>query len=606
MKTPPIKRKNLLSVFSLVLLLFSCGKDEDLFYEAVLEEPEIVLEENIDDGFETKTFTFSTINDVFLQKSTVYNQSIVRLEEGNRTGYLMFDLSPIEKVNGEIQKVVLQFTTYGDKGNGNISFLKGLSSNWQENVDEPSALPDMGNQLNSINDSYEIGVTKEVTLDVSTLSNEKITVVVQHNSGNDLAIASKEHTSNKGPKLKVTYRAPEGSEDIVVEDNVNNEESSDNDSEGEGDGENTDQTNEDTNTDEEVDINHEVGADVQHWKDLFDKAWAEQYPKAVAQSESGNAMQEYYYMSYSLDGLIQIWQATGDNKYLDDALDLIENTMDDAIPVSGENSGYLGWPSNLERYGDKRNQEGTNLWESFMYRFVATLLRIMKQSPNLMSQGSYQSRYNNILAFTEEHIWEKWYRFNDNLSGIYRSRSHTASHWARIGMELYIITGESEYLEVFENVSYKGMSRYSGSSLRDRIFNIGSAYAWYETWESDNIQDVNHGSDVVSFWVTAYENGMYWNAEDMRSLVATTNELVWESDSPIKFTVNVDGSGTANNGDAGSHGMIAVGRFDESLQARIHSHYNTSKVNYQESQAMGIAAMNRKLLNDGRGVYPEN
>ncbi|MEM8509770.1 MAG: DNRLRE domain-containing protein [Bacteroidota bacterium] len=602
MKTYPTKVFNLSIVCIALFVIFSCNRDEDLFYEAVLEEPDILIEDDnsgTEDGdFEIRSFTFSPTNDVFRQRDEIHDQSIVRLEESNRTGYLMFDLSPIQEIAGIITDAEFEFTVYSDQGNGDIGFYLGTSNDWREEDNTVNNLPDASTQLNRINDSYQVGDTKQVNLQAVNLQPETISLVVVHENGNDLAFASKEHPSNNGPKLTVSYRVPKGTRSIEQgEEQEGNSGDSAGDTSSQGEEEDDIPTPPDTTMDD----------DVAYWKEQFDIAWREQYPKSVAQSESGNTRQEYYFMSYAIDGLTQIWQATGDTRYLDDALDLIENTIDDAVPVGGLNAGYLGWPSDLNRYGEKRNQEGTNLWESFLFRFVSSILRIMHQSPSLMAQGDYRQRYDAILQFTETQIWEKWYTSKSNLGNIYRSRSHMSSHWARIGMELYLITGRQQYLEVFENISYAGMPNFDGASLRARMFdNGGGAIAWYEAWDKDQIQDVNHGSDVVSFWVNAYENGMYWSMNDMLGLVATTKNVVWTRNNPIEFTVNVDGSGAANNRDAGSHGMIAVGRFDESLQARIRQYYNPKSVNYQESQAMGIAALNRKILNDGVPVYPEN
>jgi hypothetical protein len=410
--------------------------------------------------------------------------------------------------------------------------------------------------------------------------------------GNDLAIASKENSSKNGPKLVVTYKAPLGSKDIDV---TYSEET----------------LPEEPQENTENRTNTSLSEDVIYWKNLFDRTWSSDYPKAIVQSQSGNPYQEYYHMSYPLDGLIQVWQATGDNTYLDNALVLIENTIKDAKPMGGTNTGYLGWASDLSRTDVTRNLEGTSLWEAYMFRHVASLLRIMHKSPNLRASGSYQSRYDAILAFTKKNIWEKWNQ-NDiwGVTGqIYRSRTHMSSHWARIGMELYIITGEQKYKEVFDNISYKGMASWSGASIRSRLYNNSNepgALSLYQTWDSNTVQDTSHGADVISFLVTANENGMYWDANDMAGLVKMLDKVIWKSNSPLQFTGNFDGTGGSNRSDAGFHGMITLGRFSESLQNRIKAYYNASSVSYQEAQAMGIAALNSKILGDGRPVYPEN
>ncbi len=92
-----------------------------------------------------------------------------------------------------------------------------------------------------------------------------------------------------------------------------------------------------------------------------------------------------------------MWQATGDNSYLDTVIDLIDETINDAVPVG---NGYLGWPSAAG--------EQVPLWDSFYWRFVATLTRIMHQSPNLRQNQNYQAAYERFLNFSEKNIWERY------------------------------------------------------------------------------------------------------------------------------------------------------------------------------------------------------
>ncbi len=581
--------------------LVSCSKDSEIFNEVIEESiDEPIAEENPveDENFEIRSFSFTPVNDVFLQNTNVVNNSIIRIEEDQRIGYLMFNLAPIDSIAGEILEVTLELTPYADQGNGVLNFHKGTDSTWDEDNIDLQDLPQKSALLSSIEGQYRIGTMVEADLQVAQIAPEELTIILEHTDGNDLAIASEEHpTTDNRPRLNVTYRVPRGAAEISVEEEVDPE----------TDTTEPDMTEEEEEEEEEVeDTSTGTDADVLYWKELFDRAWATQYPVAVEQSESRNTRQEYYFMGYSLDGLTQVWQATGDNDYLNDALDLIENTIDDAVPVSGRLDGYLGWPSNLQRYGETRNQEGTNLWESFMYRYVATILRIMHDSPTLLSQRDYRNRYENILEFTKTHIWEKWYTGLDNFGGIYRSRVHTASHWARIGMELYQITGDQQYLEVFESITFAGMERYGGASIRDRIFNKGNAAVWYQTWDSNLIQDTNHGDDVVSFMVNTHDSGLYFTDDDMQALAATVNDLIWVTNAPLEFTSNVDGTGATNNRENGAHGVLTVARHNEALQNRIRQYYTVRTVNFREAQAMGIATLNRKYLNDGKPVYPEN
>ncbi|UZO82556.1 carbohydrate-binding protein [Aquimarina sp. ERC-38] len=147
----------------------------------------------------------SPIHDAYLQGSTRYNESIVRLDQNRRTAYLMFDLSSIK---GTIEKVDLNFTVDSDAGNGSVNIHKGNANNWTEtnisNANKPRATRLLGN----INATYPIGTTRKVSLDATQITNgRKLTLVMSAVSGNDFAFQSKEHKGNKPPQLLITYKS---------------------------------------------------------------------------------------------------------------------------------------------------------------------------------------------------------------------------------------------------------------------------------------------------------------------------------------------------------------------------------------------------------------
>ncbi|MBM1106773.1 PKD domain-containing protein [Aurantibacter crassamenti] len=336
-----------------------------------------------------------------------------------------------------------------------------------------------------------------------------------------------------------------------------------------------------------------TSADVRYWKERFDSQWSQDRSEAYSMSNSRGRNQEYYYLGLYIDGLSSMWQATGDNEYLDTALELIYNTVDDAKSVGG---GYLGWPASDGNEYD--------LWDAYYWRHVSTLLRIIHQSSSIKNSSKYKNQYKELLAFSEKNIWDRYY--NANLKKIYRSRTHMASHWARIGMELYIITGKSKYKEVFENISYGNMVD-EPSNLRNQLYDNpkdASAYAWDQTWgvrKGSNIQDTSHAGPIVSFITLAYENGMYWKKSDANALLRTI-DVVWTGPDNIKL--NVDGSG--GDGAKGRlHEWFYLARYSQSLQNRIKKDYQSNPhLNFFGSQVLGIAALNSKILSDGSAVYP--
>ncbi len=55
---------------------------------------------------------------------------------------------------------------------------------------------------------------------------------------------------------------------------------------------------------------------------------------------------------------------------------------------------------------------------------------------------------------------------------------------------------------------------------------LPTAYIWSSGWNGSSAQDTSHGGAIVSFWVTAYENEMYWNRNDIDALIATFTKVV--------------------------------------------------------------------------------
>ena len=333
-----------------------------------------------------------------------------------------------------------------------------------------------------------------------------------------------------------------------------------------------------------------------YWQERFDSEWyGENRSEAFTLSRSKNLKQEYYYLALYIDGLTSIWQATGDSKYLDEALTLVQNTVNDATSMG---NGYLGWPA--------ADGNQYSLWDGFYWRSVATLIRIMHKSPILRSNGDYQTQFENLLAFSEKNIWDRYE--SDGLGNFYRSNTHMTSHWARIGMELYIITGKQKYKTVFENISF-GVMVKNPSNLRGQLVknpNTPSAYKWSSQWGNTNsrIQDVSHAGAIVSFIVRAFENQLYWNQEDIDALVSTLDNVIWKDSYGTKYMKNVDGSGGYEA--AGRiNEWLTLGRFSQKVQSKIKENYTGKNLSFFGTQSLGIIVLNEKILADKTPVYPE-
>ena len=346
---------------------------------------------------------------------------------------------------------------------------------------------------------------------------------------------------------------------------------------------------------------------VSEWETLWQAEWDRRDREYCTElSASTGADQEHYFLSYCIDGLVSMWRATADDAYLDLVFGLIDNTLEDA--VAGDD-GFRHWPGPPENGG-----ESYPLWESYYWRHVVTLVRVLHDNPEVRARSDYQARYEALLAFSERDVWEKWH--SRGLGNLYRSRTHMASHWARIGMELYRITGEAQYLEVFENISHGEMPGRP-SNLRMQLYpnpSTPSAYTWASHWgvpEGDEVQDTSHAGAIVSFWEEAVEAGMYWTVDDRAALTSTLMDVMWfEDGSYARFvdgTSGSDGPYPAPDGRCGAcgrlHEWLVLGRHDRAVQAKIETGYGGGNHRYFGTQAIGISALNARWLLAGGPAY---
>ncbi|SDE76891.1 PKD repeat-containing protein [Pricia antarctica] len=243
----PIAPRFLCFTFFAFIIILSCSKDNDEFEKTVLDEsettvkelvkeeekPDVTTEEIVKDEealdvlvekvYETRTTVFPAINDAHLQGDVGFNENTVRLEEGRRTSYLMFDLSPIDSIGGTVNTTNLEFTVDSDEGNGTVSVYKAISNDWSEDKLTAKTAPETEVLVGKLAAQYEVGQTQEVAIDTAFVRNEILTLILTHEQGNDLAFASKENPNGKGPALMVTYSAPQDAEAIIIDEEVEKE-----------------------------------------------------------------------------------------------------------------------------------------------------------------------------------------------------------------------------------------------------------------------------------------------------------------------------------------------------------------------------------------------
>ena len=154
---------------------------------------DIIIEED-----KPRVNTIRPIHDAYMQGATRFNTTELRTESGKRLTYLMFDLNEID---GVVTSAELRLSVATDVGQGPINIYLGNGTNWTEGNLSNSNKPVKGKQLASKNTVYRLGATYIWNLNTIPLD-QKISLIVEHASGNDVSFWSKEGV--KKPELMVT------------------------------------------------------------------------------------------------------------------------------------------------------------------------------------------------------------------------------------------------------------------------------------------------------------------------------------------------------------------------------------------------------------------
>lgn len=340
---------------------------------------------------------------------------------------------------------------------------------------------------------------------------------------------------------------------------------------------------------------------VEEWEVQFLKYWQSEYNKCEPYSLAEDSWPGYS-LAYCIDANTSMFLATGKSSYLDRALVYINNRIKVAKPshtfqLSQYKDDYLTWVNHSHtELGDDGKEYP--LFEAYLWRYVGHLLRVMRETDTIYSNPEYRSQYQEILDFTEKHIFQKWY--SRGLYHIYPVRTHMASHWAYLTLELWHITTNNQlksiYKDIYEKISSTGF-RENNYSLKNQLIvkNLSpSVYFWNASWGSEAPpgQDVSHGNNVISYIVEAHALNAGWNDTELLRFKNTFNTIVWPQEN--QYAEYIDGSGTGNGWF--SDGFSKLGRFDKNLQQRLE------QIRFKrpwDTQFIGNGALNAKIL-----LYP--
>jgi hypothetical protein len=328
----------------------------------------------------------------------------------------------------------------------------------------------------------------------------------------------------------------------------------------------------------------------QDWINLFVQSYYTGFrklpplkPNWLSLSES-SPVEHMQPLSYGLDALSAMFEATDSVSYLDDEIKIVnniiaasrvtENIADNTYPFKDK---YKGWIVTDSLFAKEIYHSETVLSEIYFFQYVTRLLKDIRNKESIYQTQRYKIFYEQTLDFVETNIWDKWVnrgiRYSkDRYNFLLLGRTHMSSHWAYIAAELAGLATNSN-----KKADYLQFVNVYNSQLQHVFYTYDTYVSWSQTFAhdsakqitKDNVQDVSHGNLVVSYIVEAYDLGLWKDTDIVRRIINTLKDKLWSPDQCL-FRDNMDGTMfmAGKSGSVGSFqadGFVKLTRYDSSL-----------------------------------------
>ncbi|MEP2058220.1 MAG: Ig-like domain-containing protein [Maribacter litoralis] len=460
-----------------------------------------------------------------------------------------------------------------------------------------------------VNDVFYINNNTDIVLDVLNNDNfeelSNVSITNTSTAQNGTIIINIDNTLTYTPKEEVTetedfedtftYTAEEVQEDgTVAEEEATVTVSND------------DSVLEETNRN-----SNEITDEVKEWQEKFDTEWnraKSYYTSQTIGPEVGG--QRRYYDFRVIDGLIYMFQATGDIKYIENFFWYVDRIKQLAQPSTFHNDEYYDWEV-LSGNDKIANQ----LYDGHGLRNIFKMLWLLKKYPEIRSQSNFQEKYDEYLPWFTRNLWEKWE--SRGINKIIRSKTHMASHMSsNTALYLHLLEEDIEksndylgWVQAFNNNLSSKSNIYNGGFRNQlRINDPHDGYVWSGTWGNmSGSNDLTHANAEVQAIINQYEHDIEWNATDINLFLNTLNNVIdqaTDSDlSDIPFFIDL--SDNSGNVRTFSYGWAMLGRFDQSTQNKLKTFsIKKNQDSYYYNVYIGIMALNSAYLKNNV-IYPE-
>lgn len=251
----------------------------------------------------------------------------------------------------------------------------------------------------------------------------------------------------------------------------------------------------------------------------FDRYYRNYQSTVQKRAQSADACLDNYYLSYDLEGLLSMYEATRATQYLEQAMHFADTMLGSAI--DRDNDGYMDFAGTTHTLNNNRPQFNIALCDWKAGRPIARLARLMDE--NSVFAGRYPGKRAQYRSIVDKHLVQKWSNtLNHNASKMFFPESvnfvesddliHRVSHYGDIVVDAWAATRQPAFETLLDSIvtrvcaDLQDSDRHPGAiewdifmrpehSKRDIVRLYGRPY--------DGISDTSHANGTVAFLVAA-------------------------------------------------------------------------------------------------------
>ena len=162
-------------------------------------------------GFSQTTSLIYASDDAYLDYTTRYNNTYLKIQPGRRISYLKFSVA----TGGTVTNAILKLKCIGDGGNGTIRAYLGSNNNWTETTLTDANKPAMVSEISSLTGTLTVGAEYTWNLSTAITADGTYTIIlVMDTGGNDAWFSSDEGSTQ--PELEISYSAPNEAPNVSI------------------------------------------------------------------------------------------------------------------------------------------------------------------------------------------------------------------------------------------------------------------------------------------------------------------------------------------------------------------------------------------------------